>query len=133
MKSVVIKVISFMLVICMLFPVNVFASNTETENSYVFVYGERTIEIEATNISYEQAKLIADGIVYGNNGASTYGIFCIFGHDIATTHAQEITHKEYAAAPRCVRRLYEVNYCTRSSCSYSEATLLSTIRLNCCD
>lgn len=133
MKSVVMKAISFILVTCMLLPVSVFASEAETSNSYTFVYDERTIEIDAAGITYEQAKLIADGIAYGNSEASTYGIFCIFGHDIATTYAKETTHKEYADSPRCVRRTYRVDYCTRSSCSYSEATLTSIVRLPCCD
>lgn len=133
MKYTVVRIVSLLLVLSMLVPVYTLAADVETDSVYTFVYEDRTIEIDSTDLTYEQAKMIADRIVYGDSEVSTYGILCLFGHDIATTHAQEITHKEYAAAPRCVRRLYKVDYCTRSSCSHSEATLLSTIRIPCCD
>jgi len=133
MRNMVLRIISFVLVFSMMVPVYTLAADVRTDSVYTFVYEDRTIEIDAADLTYEQAQIIADRIVYGNSDVSTYGIFCLFGHKIETTAAIEIHHKEYAEVPRCVRRSYRVEYCSRSSCSYSEATLTSAIRVYCCD
>ena len=133
MRNMFFRIISFVLVFSMMAPVCSLAIDVETDSIYTFAYEDRTIEVDAQDLTYEQAQLIADRIVYGENEVSTYGIFCLFGHKIDTTYAIETHHKEYATAPRCVRRTYRVDYCTRSSCSYSEATMTSAVRVYCCD
>ena len=117
----------------MLVPVCSLAANIETEGVYTFIYGDKTIEVDSEGLTYDQAQIIADRIAYKDEEVSTYGIFCLFGHKIETTYAIETHHNEYSTAPRCVRRTYRVDYCSRSSCSYSEATMTSEIRVACCD
>ena len=131
MKNNVIKIFCCVLTLSILFSTSVYSVES-TPTSYTFEYDEKSITIESENITFDQAKQIADTIAYGNESSTTYGILCIFGHKLSTTYAVETTHKEYSSAPRCVERTYEVTYCTRSSCDHSEATLISSIRVSCC-
>ena len=131
MTTKAIRYTCFILVLSILLSTSIFATDTNT-TVYTFEYENSTVRIADSELTYEQAKQISDIIVYGESNTTTYGILCLFGHKLSTTYAVETTHKEYSSSPRCVERTYRVEYCTRSSCDHSEATLISTVRVSCC-
>jgi len=98
MKIKITKIICLLLVLSMLFTITSFGAYTTdmTSEVYTFEYEDRTIEIDAEGLTYEQAQIIADKMIYGEDGASTYGILCIFGHKLDMTVAAETTHKYYS-------------------------------------
>jgi hypothetical protein len=58
-------------------------------------------------------------------------IICdIFGHNLTTTTAVEVTHNVYTTSPKCVRKTYNGEYCTR--CDYINKTLKSSVRISTC-
>ncbi len=133
MKHNIKKLVSLLVVMSILLSSSILAVNSAAEeNIYTFEYDGNTIEINADGLTYDQAQQIADRIFYGETDTSTYGILCIFGHSLDTTIAAQIQHKYYDASPRCVRKTYQVEYCTRSSCTYSNATLINSLRVSCC-
>lgn len=63
--------------------------------------------------------------------SSTYGLTCtLLGHKLETSTASTITHKARTTAPRCLRKTYTVETCTR--CDYSSSTLKSSQYISCC-
>lgn len=92
------------------------------------------IIIENENISEEtKEKAIA---FYTNGGeetegVSTYGLTCtLLGHKIETTRVAKITHKVRTTDPRCLKKTYSYDACTR--CDYEESTLVSSAYIACC-
>lgn len=66
-----------------------------------------------------------------SDDAATYGLTCtLFGHKLETTQAYKITHKARSTAPRCLKRLYKYETCTR--CDYQTSTVLSSTYIYCC-
>ncbi len=64
--------------------------------------------------------------------AETYGLTCtLLGHKLETTRAYKTTHKARSTAPRCLKRLYEYETCTR--CDYQTSTVLSSTYIHCCE
>ncbi len=73
----------------------------------------------------------ANGEPAGNDDASAYGLTCtLFGHKIESTSVATITHKVRTTSPRCVRKTYVYEACTR--CDYETSTLMSTEYIACC-
>lgn len=63
--------------------------------------------------------------------SSTYGLMCtLFGHKLETSTAHTVTHKVAASDPRCLKKTYTVESCTR--CDYSTKTLKSSSYISCC-
>ncbi len=92
------------------------------------------IIIENENISEEtKAKIIA---YYTNeeestDNSTTYGITCtLLGHNLETSSVYKITHKVRTTAPRCLKKTYSYQTCTR--CDYENSTLLTSIYIDCC-
>lgn len=66
------------------------------------------------------------------DGATTCGLICtVIGHKIDTSTVYTINHKARATAPRCLRKTYLHEVCTRCD-DYEKSTLTSTIYINCC-
>lgn len=62
---------------------------------------------------------------------SAYGLTCtLLGHKLENTIVDVITHKVRTTSPRCVRKTYDYDACTR--CDYETSTLISTEYIICC-
>lgn len=92
------------------------------------------IYIENPNISKEtEAKIIA---FYSNGGeekegVATYGLTCtLFGHKLESSAVTTITHKVRSSSPRCLKKIYNYESCTR--CDYENSTLASQVYITCC-
>ena len=67
-----------------------------------------------------------------DDGATTYGLVCtVIGHKIDTSTVYTITHKARATAPRCLRKTYRHEVCTRCD-DYETSTLIGSTYLYCC-
>ncbi len=101
-----------------------------------FYYGNKEVTIDAVDISQEKMQFIADFIVDEPN--NTYdevapcGIACLFGHKLTKTSATETSHNAYSSSPKCLVKIYNVEYCTRSSCDYIKKDLISSYRTSTC-
>jgi hypothetical protein len=85
------------------------------------------------DIDKEKAQLIINSINGEETVTSRGNVLCIFGHSIAHMTVEEIKHRYYATAPRCLKTTYDVAYCTRSGCNYTVWTQIGTsIRIYCC-
>lgn len=92
------------------------------------------IYIENDNISEEtREKIIA---FYTNGGeekedVTTYGLTCtLLGHKLESSVISTVTHKARTTAPRCLKKYYNYESCTR--CDYETSTLLSKQYISCC-
>lgn len=93
------------------------------------------IIIENENISEEtKAKIIT---FYSNGGeekegVATYGLTCtLFGHNLESSAVSTVTHKARATAPRCLKKIYNYESCTR--CDYENSILAAKQYIYCCD
>ena len=106
-------------------------------NTHTFYYGNnKEITVECENISREKMQLIADRIAdidsEMNDGISTCGISCIFGHDLSVGSATETEHNAYSSSPKCLIKKYKLTYCVRSSCDYVKKELVSSSKTSRC-
>lgn len=77
-------------------------------------------------------KYFANGEPATDDGATTYGITCaLLGHKLQNSIVGVVTHKVRATAPRCVRKTYDYNACTR--CDYETSELVDTEYIFCCE
>ncbi len=66
------------------------------------------------------------------DGTATYGLICsVIGHKIDTSTTYTIQHKARATAPRCLKKSYKYEVCTRCD-DYEKSTLITTAYINCC-
>lgn len=86
------------------------------------------------NISEEtKEKIIA---FYANGGeeqegTATYGLTCtLLGHKIESSTVYKITHEARSTAPRCLKKTYCYDACTR--CDYEKSTLVGNEYIFCC-
>ena len=103
------------------------------DGSYDYTIDDAHITVEFDSdsaLSAEKQQQIADHMVYGDDGASTYAWCWLTGHDYVTERVITIEHKVYAESPRCVKRTYSVETCTK--CDHLEETLVSTVYIICC-
>ena len=99
------------------------AQNTDVE---ITIHEEVSEETKAKIERY-----FADGEPAADDGATTYGLTCtLFGHKIESTSVSATTHKVRSTSPRCVRKTYDYEACTR--CDYENSTLVSTQYIVCC-
>ncbi|MBQ4103735.1 MAG: hypothetical protein IJC90_04660 [Clostridia bacterium] len=76
-------------------------------------------------------KYFATGEPATDNTATTYGLTCtLFGHKLECSVVATVTHKVSATSPRCVRRTYSYDACTR--CDYEASELIDTEYIVCC-
>ena len=95
---------------------------------------EIEIIIENTEISEETRERIEKYYSTENHsdeGATTYGLTCtLLGHKIESTTVTTITHKVRATAPRCLKKIYDYEACTR--CDYEASDLITSSYIFCC-
>lgn len=124
------KVFSLILALATLLCAMVIPANaTEAENDEHI-----EIIIENQNISEEtEAKIIA---FYTNGGeekegTTTYGLTCtLFGHKLESSAVSTITHKVRSSSPRCLKKIYNYESCTR--CDYENSILAAQEYITCC-
>lgn len=64
-------------------------------------------------------------------GTTAYGLTCtLFGHKLESTQVYKITHEVRTTSPRCLKKTYNYDACTR--CDYEESTLTSSTYIVCC-
>lgn len=131
------RIISCLAIVCLLmcgFVMSSSAADDGVSVAYTFVYGDKEITVESSELSYEEMKAIADVVagVEPENEASPCGIWCLFGHNLTTSYVTEVTHNAYTTSPKCLQNKYQVESCTRSSCDYAEKTLLTSTRISTC-
>ncbi len=100
---------------------------------YTYKYGDIEI-VFAKNSSFseEMKHHIADCVVNGDDGATTYNLLCtLFGHKEAVESVTTITHKVGTKSPRCLQQLWEVHACTRCNESL-DIILLGEAYIYCC-
>lgn len=124
------KVFSLILALATLLCAVIIPANaTEAEtNEQIEIY------IENENISEEtKEKIIA---FYSNGGeekegVATYGLTCtLLGHKLESSVITTVTHKVSSTSPRCLRKKYNYESCTR--CDYENSTLASQQYIVCC-
>lgn len=97
--------------------------------------GEVDIIILDENVSDEMKVKIESCFSSGepatDDSASSYGLTCtLFGHKLESSTVVTVTHKVRTTSPRCVRRTYDYDACTR--CDYEISELVATEYIVCC-
>lgn len=126
MKRVFAVLLVFTLLICT-FSIQVSAKNTNEKNNdiEIIINGEVSEETKAKIEKYfENGEPDKDGI-------TTYGLTCtLLGHKIECTSISTIQHKVSATVPRCLKKTYDYEECTR--CDYEKSTLIASEYIFCC-
>ena len=61
----------------------------------------------------------------------TYGLTCtLLGHKIESSIVATVTHKVSSTSPRCLKRTYDYEACTR--CDYETSELINSMYIVCC-
>lgn len=112
-----------------------FSANTVQTSEFFYENEEITVIFNAESaFSVDEKQIIADKLVYGNdsveNNISTYSWCWLTGHDLISETVYVIEHKVRANEPRCDKRTYEIESCTK--CDYMKETLISEISYVCC-
>lgn len=92
------------------------------------------IIIENENISAETKEKIEKYYStenHNDDGIATYGLTCtLLGHKLEKSCVTTITHKVRATSPRCLKKVYAYEACTR--CDYESSEVISTSNIVCC-
>lgn len=109
-------------------------------SAQIFAFAETTEETEqaeSTVVFYsEVSPEVKERVIAHFNGeelsvAQARGLTCtLFGHDLETGTAAEITHKARTTAPRCLKETVSYEICSR--CDYAEYTTLNSEYIYCC-
>lgn len=76
-------------------------------------------------------KYFANGQPAENDNDTTYGLTCtLLGHKLEQSSVSVVTHKIRTTSPRCVRKTYLYEACTR--CDYESSELMDTEYIVCC-
>lgn len=98
-------------------------NNTNVE---IIINGEVSAETKA-----KIEKYFANGEPVVDDGSSIYGLTCtLLGHDLKNTAVSTITHKVRTTSPRCLKRTYDYEECTR--CDHENSTLIYSSYIVCC-
>ena len=104
------------------------AKNTTKEESEIEIVINDEVS-EETKAKIE--RYFANGEPAEDDGATTYGLTCtLLGHKIECTSVYTIEHKVRATSPRCLKKTYGYEECTR--CDYEKATLVCSEYIGCC-
>lgn len=122
----------FAIMLCAILAINCTAF-TVGNDTYNYEVDDTHITIEFADdsiLSAEEQQKIADHIVYGDDGASTYAWCWLTGHNIVTENVMSIEHKVDVLSPRCLQTIYSVDTCTK--CDHMEETVISQTFIACC-
>lgn len=104
------------------------AKNTTKENNDIEIIIHNEVS-EETKEKIE--RFFANGTPAENDGIATYGLTCtLLGHNIKISSVSTITHKVSTTSPRCLKKTYNYEECTR--CDYEKATLVCSEYIVCC-
>lgn len=124
------KIISLILAIAISACIFIMPANaTETES-------DENIEIIIVNQNISEETKEKAIVFYINGGeeqegTATYGLTCtLLGHKIESSTVYKITHKARSTSPRCLKKTYNYESCTR--CDYESSTLLTSTYIVCC-
>ena len=130
------KIIVVSLAICLLICGLPFSSNAEVVDSFVNEDCEVFIVYDGDRLSDTKLESIKEYVLSDNMDFSSdfvsYSILCIFGHDIKYSKAYVIDHNYYTTSPFCRETIYEVETCSRESCSYMSKTMIDQSRVSDC-
>ena len=102
-------------------------SAKEDKNVEIIILDENVSDETKAKIE----KYFANGEPATDDGAATYGLTCtLFGHKLQNSIVDVVTHKVRSTAPRCVRKTYDYDACTR--CDYETSDLIDTEYIFCC-
>lgn len=133
-----IKKISWILVAClMVCGISLGSSAAEIETHVFYYANDKEVVVEGANLDYEEMQYIADFVANdisdSKDETSICGLTCsLFGHSLTSSSATETQHNAYTTSPKCLKKTYKVNYCTRSSCDYITKELISSVRTSAC-
>lgn len=127
------KIIALILVVASIFSVmsiSAYAENTD-ENTVTVIVNEIEFIFDADTTEDFRNKFIAHYFNHENDGAAAYGLTCtLFGHKIESSVISTVTHKVNSTDPRCLRKTYNAETCSR--CDYTNSTLLDSSYISCC-
>ena len=128
------KFLAVILAITSVFSLATFSASAENtdENTVIITKGDTDFIFEAgVSEDLMNSFIYAIETEHDCDDAATYGLMCtLFGHKLETTTAHTITHNARTSAPRCLKRTYSVETCSR--CDYSNSTLLDSTYISCC-
>ena len=121
-------------VLCVAFSLS-FSANTVQTPEFFYENEETTVIFNTDSVfSIDKKQIIADKLVYGNdfdeNNVSTYSWCWLTGHDLIIESVNVIEHKVRTNEPRCDKKTYEVETCTK--CDYMKETLIADVPYICC-
>ena len=126
-KSLFAILLALTLLICM-FIIPTSAKESTENNTYVEIIINNEVSAE-TKAKIE--RYFATGEPATDTDTSTYGLTCtLFGHKIECTSVYTIEHKVSSTAPRCLKKTYDYEECTR--CDYEKSTLILKEYIYCC-
>lgn len=106
-------------------PVSAKNESNENTNIEIIIHDEVSAETKA-----KIERFFANGEPSEDN-VSTYGLTCtLLGHKIESTVVSTITHKVSATSPRCLKKIYDYEACTR--CDYEAYELAKSTYIVCC-
>lgn len=118
MKRITLIVLIVILTISACIGVSADTTNTNTlEVDNVTVIFE-----DNSTLTMEEKQYIAELIVHGENGVSTYGIACLFGHKYVEESVTTITHCVNDSQPRCLKEFFLIKHCSRCDKTITERT-----------
>ena len=98
-------------------------NNSEIE---IIIFDEVSEETKGKIETYFDA-----GIPNEDDNSATYGLTCtLLGHKIEGTVVATINHKVRTTSPRCLKKYYNYEACTR--CDYENAELFDSEYIICC-
>lgn len=129
------KILALILALCTILSLSIIPVGATEEHNH----DEIEVIVLNEDISEEAKEKI---IAYYMNGehehestdddAATYGIICsVLGHKIETSTTYTITHKARTTAPRCLKKTYNHEVCTRCD-DYNKSTFVSSTYIYCC-
>ena len=129
------KLLAIILAAASVFSLATFSASAETsdENTIVIVRGdvEYIFEADASEDLINSFIESCENEEHNHEETSTYGILCtLLGHKLESSTVQTITHNARTSAPRCLRKTYTVETCSR--CDYSTKTLIRSTYIYCC-
>lgn len=129
------KILAIILAIASAFSLVTFSASAEDvdENTVVITRGDTDFIFEAgVSEDLMNSFIYAVETEHENcEDTATYGLMCtLFGHKLETSSASTITHEVRTTAPRCLKKTYNIETCSR--CDYSSSTLISSVYISCC-
>lgn len=129
MKKIFALILSFMFIF-LTASVSVSAETAEEDN-IVVTCGDTDFIFEAGVSAEVQERVIAEYFSEGEDDAHAYGLTCtLFGHKLETSTLITVTHNAKTTEPKCLKKYYDQNTCTR--CDYATLTLKSQLYISCC-